>query len=164
MRFISLWSRDGSVRAVAAVDDADYECVARYRWHLIDGYATRDLPRPSRGVISLHRQVMRLGYGDPDEVDHENRNKLDCRRENLRIVTRAQNAQNMPAQRGARSRYRGVTWDRKLGRWRAGAMINRKQHHIGCFDDEIEAARAADAFRLERMPFALPDPVLAVAA
>ena len=40
----------------------------------------------------LHRFVLDAGPGDL--IDHKNGNGLDCRRENLREATTAQNAQN----------------------------------------------------------------------
>lgn len=65
------------------------------------------------------------------------------------------NAQNWRAR--GRSRFRGVTWAEERRKWRASAQ-NR---WLGDFDDELDAARAAEAARRETMPFALPDPELA---
>lgn len=164
MKQIPLRRRDGTVRAYALVDDSDFEGVSRYRWHLANGYVARDAPRPHRVKILLHRELLGLAADDHREVDHRDRNPLNCCRSNLRVATRSLNGQNLPAQRDARSRFRGVTWDRKLGRWRAQVMLRRRNHFLGTFDSETDAAWAAQAFRDEHMPFALPDPELARAA
>ncbi len=43
---------------------------------------------------------------------------------------------------GATSKYIGVHWETKVAKWRA--KIN--PHHIGLFVDEVEAAKAVDAY------------------
>ena len=50
----------------------------------------------------LHREVLGLTPGDGLETDHRNGDRLDNRRSNLRVATRAQNAQNVPARSGYR--------------------------------------------------------------
>lgn len=158
MKRIPLRRRDGSVRAYALVDDADFDRFGSLRWALQSaGYAYRWERQPdgSRRCVLLHRAIMALEPGDRREVDHENRSRLDCRRENLRVVPPGANNQNQGS-RGS-SRFRGVSWEAGRGRWRARAG----REHVGRFADEIEAARAAEARRRELFPFALPDPELA---
>jgi hypothetical protein len=154
---IPLRARDGSVRDYALVDDDVFEELGSLRWSLhSQGYAYRQAPGLPRRNVLLHRAVMGLEYGDRREIDHENRNRLDCRRENLRITDRAGNAQNIVARRGARSRFRAVSWKKDRGRWQV--IVGGRW--VGLFDDELDAAIAAEARRRETMPFALPDPEL----
>lgn len=148
-----LRTKDGSVRAYALIDDED-AVLAQYRWSLDSkGYAARTLPRGvgERRRELLHRVVLGLSPGDGLECDHVNGNRLNCCRSNLRVVTRHQNMQNFPSQRGSISRYRGVTWDMNRGKWIAQACINRKKFFLGRFDDEEEAARVAQDFRVANM-------------
>lgn len=82
-------------RKTHALVDADlYDELARFRWHISAGYVAR-APRkgePRRAVL-LHRAIIgRPPFGKI--VDHINRDKMDCRRENLRFVTLAENARN----------------------------------------------------------------------
>lgn len=138
-------------RGVALVDDEDADRVLSFRWcRCGPGYVGH---RADGKVVSLHRFIVGLAPGDGREVDHINGDRLDNRRENLRIVTRAQNNQNTPA-RGGSSAHRGVSFCKQTGRWRATAGLNGKLHHIGRFDTEAEAAEAAWAWRAENMPFA----------
>jgi hypothetical protein len=158
---VPLRRRDGTIRAVALIDAADAERVLAHRWCLDGaGYATRNvqLPNGKRTMLLLHRFLLGLEHGDPREVDHENRNPLDCRRSNLRIATTALNGQNRSAagNRGSSSRYRGVTWDKRTGRWKAIVCMGARTHNLGRFDDEAEAARVAADFRAQHMPFAAP--------
>jgi len=50
---------------------------------------------PSGKQFHFHREVMTAGDFDTKHVvDHKDRNTLDCRKSNLRIVTQGVNAQN----------------------------------------------------------------------
>lgn len=151
---IPLLGRDGSLRAVALVDADMYDDLAVFTWRLATaGYAKRGAGR--RGVaIYMHRQVLGLELADPLWGDHVNGNRLDNRRCNLRAIEPCVNPQNCAAGRGS-SRYRGVTLDRRTGRWRAGATINGRQRWCGYFETEQEAAEAAVAFRAVHLPFAV---------
>jgi hypothetical protein len=155
---VPLRGRDGGIRAVAIVDVADAEVVLAHRWNLADGYASRSFREG--GVVKtelLHRFLMGLRPGDARQVDHRNLDRLDCRRANMRVVTKAQNQQNLAAGGvpGTSSRYRGVSWNKATGRWRAQAKVAGRKHWLGDFHDEDEAGRVAAAFRAAHMPFAL---------
>lgn len=149
---IPLYDNDGEVRAYALVDDDMERFLSVWNWRLSpNGYAVRDSTRRSgKRMIRMHRVIVGLDHGDEIETDHINRDRLDNRRENLRLVTRAQNTQNVPARKG----YRGVT-QHTSGRWIARGSVNRKQVHIGVFDTELEAARAAEQWRSENMPHSI---------
>jgi hypothetical protein len=55
---------------------------------------------------------------------------------------------NFPAEgeSGSRqsSKYRGVCWFERNNKWQTQIRYDGKQHHLGCFEDEEEAARAYD--------------------
>lgn len=81
---------------VAIVDVLDYRRCNRYSWHVHFSKGTKRRPgQPyARANINgkkiyLHRFVMNA----PEfmHVDHKNHQTLDCRRENLEIVTHAEN-------------------------------------------------------------------------
>lgn len=155
---LPLRRRDGSIHAYAIIDAGeDADRLAALRWHLSSwGYARRSIALPNNRFksVALHRDVMGLTSDDPRRVDHINGDPLDNRRANLRFATSAENAQNRRgSNRGARSRYRGVTWSKKSQKWAAGAMLEGKQHWLGVFDDEFAAALRAVEFRAEHMPF-----------
>lgn len=124
----------------AIVDEEDFERVNQFRWHWNDGYARRTIRTPSgkRTCQILHRFIM----GDPPEmeVDHKSMNKLDCRKDNLRICTKAQNHCNRALQSNNRSGFKGVSQSK--GRWQAIIYCKKKSHHLGFFDDKHEAAAA----------------------
>ena len=154
---IPLRARDGSIRAYAVIDMADAEWASQWRWHLHPkGYATRSqkidgIPRTFR----LHRELLGLMRGDGLDVDHIDRDKLNCRRSNLRIVPKGKNSQNQPSVRGSTSRYRGVSWRGDPGQWGAYVKTGGKQYRLGQFASETEAAEAARLGRARLLPFAV---------
>lgn len=128
---------------VAIIDDDDAERVQRHAWTVAGaGYAITTLYRPKR-TISLHRFILNNPAG---EVDHRNRNKLDCRKENLRITNRSGNNQNTGKHgKNTTSQYKGVCWHKASNKWAAGIRVNRKRIHLGIFINETDAAHAYDA-------------------
>lgn len=118
-----------------------------------DGYAKTSDQR------LVHRVMLGLAIGDPLEGDHINGDRLDNRRENLRVATRQQNGQNVASRPGSRSRYRGVGYDPKRPsdkKWRA-RIAGRRGAHIGWYLTEDEAGAAALAWLEENFPFAQLD-------
>lgn len=143
---IPLRARDGSVRAWAIVDREDAD-LADVTWHQNgNGYAQRRRGDPY-GL--MHRIVLGRLIGrelaTAEQCDHINGDRLDDRRDNLRIATNSQNARNRKPI--GESAYMGVS--RNGGAWRAkilpaGAVNRGAQIHLGIFADEEEAARAYD--------------------
>jgi hypothetical protein len=170
MMRIPLWQRDGTVRAFTIVDDGDYRELSEYRWHRnpvnhspeAPGYAVRlDRSFEPRRLVQMSRQLLELVHGDGLQADHINGSTLDNRRANLRVVTHAENQQNKRAYKGSVSSFRGVWWEEGKRAWRACGRINGKRTHVGWFRNEVDAARAVEAWRREHMPFAQPDPAIA---
>jgi hypothetical protein len=150
---IPLRARDGSVRAYALVDDADFEWLSQRRWHLsTEGYVER---HESGRLIYMHRLILGLEHGDPRKGDHENRNRLDNRRSNLRIAERGDldNNQNVGVRADNTAGCRGVSWDKQRRKWKAQVQVTGEIHFLGRFETSAEADAACKAFRAERMPF-----------
>lgn len=155
---IPLRNRKGEIvgHALISIEDA---ALAQQRWHLSKfGYVRRSHKRNGRVRKQiLHRVVLGLSHGDPREGDHINGNRLDNRRENLRVVTRAEQGQNVPPHRDSSTGVRGVRF-RQEGRWsgwQAVATISGKRHYLGIFRSCEEADAVVRAFRAEHMPFAV---------
>lgn len=150
---VPLTRKDGTIRAYAIVDAADATWADQWNWHLTHyGYARRS---DGSQKIWLHRDLIGLVPNDGQDVDHKDRDRLNCRRSNLRVVPYGKNQQNMPSMPGASSSHRGVHWNARGQKWCAQIYINGRSRQIGTFATELEAAEAARSARLNLMPYAV---------
>lgn len=129
----------------ALIDSVDAPRVSTWNWFMGgNGYAGRTLS--GGGTEYLHRFI--LDAGDGEFVDHINRNRLDCRRTNLRTATWAQNVTNSGREPGPSS-YRGVTLRCDKKKWVAKVHVDGKAVHLGSFPTPEAAAQAYDAAAIE---------------
>ena len=109
-----------------------------------DGYAKRYYEKAvdggrKRWVKYFHREVMNAEDGEI--IDHINQDKLDNRRENLRLADRSLNALNSRKTRG-RTGYRGVRFNKQANKYQAVITIRKKVKHLGFFATAEEASEA----------------------
>jgi len=126
---------------VALVDDADYDWVNQKPWHAQINHCGIFYAVSSYRKEKMHRVIMGLQKDDKRQVDHINHDGLDNRRCNLRICTNAQNCMN-GKHKGGSSKYKGVTYHSKSGKWQAQIEINNKHIRLGSHNTENEAATA----------------------
>jgi hypothetical protein len=84
------------------------------------------------------------------DLDHKDGNIEDDRPTNLRLATPAQNGANRGAQKNNTSGFKGVSFDKQTGRWRAKIKANGRHISIGRFDTP-EAAATAYAEAAQRL-------------
>lgn len=130
------------------IDDEDWPLVSQYTWCVSKVNATKIYARTNAKqvdgtykTIYLHRLLMGL---DVPMVDHKNGDGLDCRRNNMRQATAAQNTANRKKARNNTSGFKGVSWYNRISKWVARIDTDGKTRHIGLFDCPIEAAHAYD--------------------
>lgn len=104
-------------------------------------------------TLRLSRIVLERKLGRPltkgEQADHKNRNILDNRRSNLRVASNMQNQANRLKTKRSTSGYKGVSWFKHLGKWRADIQKDGKLRYLGHFSDKVEAAKAYDRAALE---------------
>ena len=137
---IILYNKHGEEAGRTLVDLDDLDKVRGYRWNITNrGYA-----QSSRG-IALHRLVM--DCPDGMVVDHINHDRLDNRKENLRICSIRQNTMNQGISKNNTSGVTGVSLDKKSNKWIAYIKVNYRQITLGRFsniDDAIQARMDAE--------------------
>lgn len=121
------------------VDDDVYEWAKTWRWYARDGYAVGAQHRGDLASARLHRLI--LGAGVDQEVDHINGDRLDNRRQNLRLCSRAENQRNKAKPKNNTSGYKGVRQERS-GRWAARIYVGDRERYLGTYDSAQQAHAA----------------------
>ena len=93
-----LYNSRGIEVARTLIDIEDIEKVSQYKWCLDNkGYVTTNKINDKK--VLLHRFIMNIWKNefdwDSNVIDHINRNPLDNRKENLRIVSQRENNNNL---------------------------------------------------------------------
>jgi len=142
MAEISLRGRVAAGR-VAVVDDADLPLVSGRGWSALRESNGQFYARSTdRAHVLMHNLIMGV-HG----IDHRDRDGLNNRRANLRVASRGQNAANMrkpQRRRRASSLFKGVTLDPAGRGWEAQLRVDRRNHNLGYYADEADAASAYD--------------------
>lgn len=149
MHSIALCGRSGR-GLYMTVDDCDYVRMSKLKWYWHNGYAIsvqHISGSPSKGdrvqrTVAAHRYVLGLRKGE-GIVDHVNGDRLDNRRDNLRITSYTGNAVNRDSY--GQSGYKGV---RQVSTncyvARVGAIS------LGCYSEASTAALAYDKAAREK--------------
>lgn len=122
----------------ALVSAEDHAKLVQFAWYCGHrGYAMRskNMPDGRRKSVSMHREI--LGARADQEVDHINRNRLDNRRENLRVIGHSANLHNRRAY--GSSKVAGVSWDKRKKKWRAEIGKNGRRAWLGYHDTKAGA-------------------------
>jgi len=130
----------------AQVDDEDFEWLSQWKWcaHVASNtvYAVRNIKieKGEWALIWMHRQI--LGLTDPKVIgEHSDGNGLNNTRKNIRPATHSQNQMNRASKRNASSIHKGVSWNKQLKKWISVIYIGGEKKHLGCFENEEDAAR-----------------------
>lgn len=133
----------------ALVDDADYELLSQYKWHITKlGYPMRNNyqgvvdGKPKNNPIYMHREIMDTPAGMV--TDHIDGDKLDNRRKNLQICTQGLNVAKRANQSNNTSGYRGVTYNKRREKWVVRFTFAGKEWFLGYHEDKATAAKAYD--------------------
>ena len=146
----------------AKVSPEDYERLNKHSWYFqnTNRYAAtnetvageryvspKGESKPQQRTVLMHRVVMNVDGKKPRMiVDHINGDRLDNRRENLRIVSGSQNLwnRNNKLNRRNTSGHRGISIT-KHGTYVAMLNVNRKHYRLGTFKTLEEAVAAYNA-------------------
>lgn len=129
----------------ALVDDEDFERLNQFKWRTQRvGYLFYGIrSERKKGIVKnymLHREILNLKHEDSQKVDHINSNGLDCRKQNLRCCTHAENMRNRKRRGVFSSLYKGVCWSKKAKKWVAMIRHNKIRINLGTFENEYEAS------------------------
>ena len=84
----------------------------------------------------MHRCILKVTDSNV-HIDHKNRDRLDNRKNNLRLCTQKENTWNRSKRHNSASKYKGVFFNKLSKKWTV--MICGK--YVGTFSNEEDAAK-----------------------
>lgn len=116
------------------IDKEDVNKINKYSWRINEkGYVISDI---NKHKVRIHNLILNRDTSNPKIVcDHINRNKLDNRKNNLRIVSQKENNKN-------RILKKGLFYTKRKNKWQAYYISNKKIHSLGYYNTENEAKEA----------------------
>ncbi len=141
MKKIPLSGKNGKGK-FAIVDDGDYPYLSQFKWYLsARGYAVREVgvrKLGTRRCIFMHQEVCKVPKGF--EPDHEDGNKLNNQRYNLRKSTRSQNMFNKGKHADSVGLYKGIAKCINANTWFARICVRGSVKYLGARDNPHDAA------------------------
>lgn len=141
---------------ITLIDKEDLHFVQDYKWRWLNKnkhYVVRGKRIKGKyRMLYLHREIMLWhGWHIPKgaQVDHENQNKYDNRKQNLRVVTPSQNNANRRKESNRKANdkrkrknnsYKGVTLNKRTGAYEARIQFEGKYMFLGSFPNAKMAA------------------------
>lgn len=120
-------------------DLEDYNKIKDYYWYVNKrGYVCAYIA-PGEKHILLHRLVLN---NKTPSTDHHNRNKVDCRKDNLVACTQTDNCKNKSLSKNNTSGVTGVYWDKSKNKWVARLESEGKIRLFKRFDKKEDAIKA----------------------
>lgn len=130
---------------VALVDDASFEELNKNKWCASLGnktfYAVRGFKKPNGkwSTKAMHRVIFEESKL---EIDHRDGNGLNNQKDNLRPCDHSTNNMNKGKLVNNTSGFKGVTWNKSIGKWQAQIKLNKKPIYLGVFPTKEEAYKA----------------------
>lgn len=131
---IVLYDKNGNESGRAIIDLDDVERCKKYKWHIRKTKNTSYVVNNTVKRFFLHQYIMSY-YELEKDIDHINRNGLDNRKANLRIVSHSRNMMNQGEETGIKKV--------PSGRYQVTIWRNYQMYYLGTYDtfDEAYSAR-----------------------
>lgn len=132
----------------AKVDQEDFARVSKYTWRILKkptgrirvmtSFRTKDGPQQmSLGQLIMKNPKNKMVYA------RRYQDELDFRKSNLVVCSMSERQRMLPKSTAAgSSQFKGVSYFKKLKKWRANIEVGGSQLHLGVFRTEVDAARA----------------------
>src|ERR1700739_2614028 len=127
--------------AHAQVDDNMYDYLSQWRWGCLktvtgNEYAVRVEHPIVNGKTRTVPILMHSVVAGFKKTDHIDRHGLNNQRANLRPATNQQNQMNRRLGKDSTSGLKGVSWNKKAGKWQAQIWKDGVKYHLGYFTDK----------------------------
>ena len=133
---IIIYDKNNEERCRSKIDLEDVDLVNKHKWSYAAGYCYNH-----KNKIHLHNLILNRIPNKNTTVDHINRDRMDNRKSNLRIVDYSLNGFNKGKQSNNTSGHVVVSWDKKRQKWETHIKINKKKRFLGYFDNIEDAVK-----------------------
>ena len=120
----------------AIIDKEDFDLIKDYKWYSSHGYAYC-----TKEHIYMHGLII-TNHDKSKVIDHINRNTLDNRKSNLRIVSISTNIYNSKFRNNNTSGYKGISLRKSINKYHAYGTYKNKFYHLGYYGDIKDAIKA----------------------
>lgn len=120
-------------------DECDLSIAESRQWYIFRKY-----PMGAFNGIPRKFSVAVMNPAKGEVVDHINGNTRDNRRKNLRNITQGNNTRNRHMAKNNKTGYKGVSLNKRTGKYEVHICINGKDKYLGLYDTAIEAAQIYD--------------------
>ena len=141
---------------IIKIDIEDIDKLKPFTWYINSaGYVNTSLHigrKNKRGIyknILLHRFIMGVEKEIYPVVDHINRDKLDNRKSNLRLVNYQINAINASLRKDNKTGYKCVFFNKRTGKYFSQIRRNGKTKYLGSANTAEQAKHLYDKWVLE---------------
>ena len=130
------------VKNIAYISLEDVPIAKEIYWRESEYGYVRGWNKDTQRDVLLHVYIIGTNT-KVDLLDHINRNKLDCRRTNLRLANKQINSLNREPPKNSTTQVKGVSYDKRRKKYRSYIKINQKQVFLGYFTniDDADIAR-----------------------
>lgn len=147
----------GSSGSVILVDRDDYDWLSQFKWTVsrtgpkVGGKFYAKTAIGNNQSVRMHRLILGVPLHDEVLVDHINGVTLDNRRVNLRIADTHLNTWNAAVKSNSESGFRGVSYNKEMGKFYARIRIDGTRKNLGYFDTAQQASEIYEAAHLRRL-------------
>lgn len=140
---ITAYNKEGGIKNKILIDKENVEKIKDYKVYIDDrDYAIVSI----RYNEKIHLSEFLFGKLQKDKVySYKNLNKLDCRKENIKVTNREELNRIRKKDNRNKTGYKGVFFDKKSGKYFANIGHKRHRYHLGSFDTVEEALEARKA-------------------
>lgn len=135
----------------ALVDNDDFEKVSCFKWSYTHGYARRiEKIDGIKKLVYLHRFI--IAPKDDYVTDHINGDKLDNRKQNLRVCLQSENLMNRKLRGNSKSGFKGVYWNKEKKKWHSQVSFMGQRISGKYFSKKEDAAKDYNTNALKLCP------------